>query len=407
MKLLSELVEFCEKGANLQKDLKGDVLFIPSGAVFPESIKSNKCYKILLSTTKLKEEYYLKKDDVLFNTGGVGTLGRVGFFNLDDKAVCDPFVLMIRGKKNVLHNRYLFYQLQTPRIKDLIFKNTVGSTGITAIKKTDILSFPIILPPYEEQQRIATILDKAQNVVQKQKARIEKYDVLAQSVFTEMFGDPIMNEKGFVKDEFNQGLNKIESGWSPVCLETKRTEDDQWAVIKLGAISTRKFIAAENKLLPSILVPRSNIEIKKGDILFTRKNTYELVGAAVYVSIETQRLIMPDTVFRFDLKHSKLNPVFLTYLFNHYKFRKVIQSLASGSSGSMPNISKEKLGELEIIYPNIDKQEKFEKILEVISIQILKTERSLIDSLNLFNNILQKTFKSNLVSQNEMEVMSK
>ncbi len=388
MKLLRELVEFCEKGANLQKDLKGDVLFIPSGAVFPESIKTEKCYKILLSTTKLKEEYYLKKDDVLFNTGGVGTLGRVGFFNLDDKAVCDPFVLMIRGKKNVLYNRYLFYQLQTPRIKDLIFKNTVGSTGITAIKKSDILSFPIILPPYEEQKRIAAILDKAQSVVQNQKARIEKYDALAQSVFTEMFGDPEKNPKNLDYVTLKELCLDIVD--CPHSTPKHSEVPTKYPSIRTTEISDgtlvwnrMKYVTEEGyKERTKRLIPQS------GDIIYGREGTF---GDAIVLP-EGITACLGQRVMLFRPNPELTNSIYLwSILRSKYVYRQALKKTAGSPVG---HVNVKDIINFKILFPKKQNQDKYSILTKNILSQKIKAIDNFEKSTLLFNSLLQNNFNN-------------
>ena len=154
-----------------------------------------------------------------------------------------------------------------------------------------------------------------------------------------MFGDPVRNEKGWNLTKFSNVLTKIESGWSPVCENYSRKDENEWAVLKLGAVSYGTYNPKENKKY-EFDIPNSKIdcEVKQGDLLFTRKNTYHMVGKTAFVYETESRLLLPDTVFRLVYNTEKANPLFLFYLLNHNKFSLEIQSLASGTSGSMPNI---------------------------------------------------------------------
>ena len=128
---------FFEKGLNCKKGNQGDILFIPSGAVFPEKIKEDKCHRTF-DAENISKDKLIRKNDILFNSGGVGTLGRVGFYDEDiwsGDAICDPFVFIIRSNDKKLYSKYLFYYFQTDQVKRNIVKYTVGSTGITSIRK--------------------------------------------------------------------------------------------------------------------------------------------------------------------------------------------------------------------------------------------------------------------------------
>ena len=98
-------------------------------------------------------------------------------------------------------------------------------------------------------------------------------------------------------------------------------------------------------------------EVKNGDLLFTRKNTPELVGMATYVKETPKKLMMPDLIFRL-VPNEKMNPVFLWQLINCKEFRPVIKRISGGSAKSMSNISKERLGKIKVICPPKQLQEK-------------------------------------------------
>ena len=55
----------------------------------------------------------------------------------------------------------------------------------------------IPVPPLSEQQRIVSELDLLSGIIEKKKAQLKEYDQLAQSIFYDMFGDPVTNEKGW------------------------------------------------------------------------------------------------------------------------------------------------------------------------------------------------------------------
>ncbi len=291
-----------------------------------------------------------------------------------------------------VHIKYLFYVLKIRGFSDIISGSAQPQITREGLEKVEIP-----LPPLPIQEKIAAILDKADELRRKDKDLQAKYDELAQAIFIDMFGDPVRNEKGWEVKKIISLLTSIENGWSPVCDNNSRSNQTEWAVLKLGAISYGEYKEFENKIFNGNL-PFSKIsnEVQKGDLLFVRKNTYDLVGKTVYISDTAPKLLIPDTIFRLRYIREIVNPVFLAFLINNKKVLKGIQSYASGTSGSMPNISKSKLLDFSLVVPPLHLQEAFAKKIELIN--QLKAQINAEKSEELFQSLLQKAFKGELVS---------
>lgn len=315
--------------------------------------------------------------------------------NEDENIIVSTGFLVLRPKSNA-DCKYLFHLLKSSNFQSDKDKLCTGATQ-RAINNSNFEKLEIPLPPLATQQRIATILDQADTIIQNNRAIVQKYDALTQSLFLDMFGNPVKNEKGWNLTKFSNVLTKIESGWSPVCENYSRRDENEWAVLKLGAVSYGTYNPKENKKY-EFDIPNSKIdcEVKQGDLLFTRKNTYHMVGKTAFVYETESRLLLPDTVFRLVYNTEKANPLFLFYLLNHNKFSLEIQSLASGTSGSMPNISKAKLLAKELICPSVELQNEFAERVAVIEAQKQQAQLELAKSEELFQSLLQRAFKGEL-----------
>lgn len=270
----------------------------------------------------------------------------------------------------------------------------VGGSLLRARPKA-VEKLKIPLPPLSEQKRIAAILDKADAIRQKRRQSLELCDQFIRSVFLDMFGDPVTNPKGWKVVELGQYLSCIDSGWSPKC-DDKWTEENQWGVLELGGVTSGEYLPEKAKPLPKALKPKPHIEVKMGDVLFSRKNTRDLVAACVYVAATPKRIMLPDTIFRPQSNKDHLLNEYLWGLLSAKNFRRNVQALASGSAGSMPNISKAKLLHLKIPLPPIQFQEKFAKILLTKNSVKCKIKNSTFDSENLFNAVVQCAFSGKL-----------
>lgn len=179
-----------------------------------------------------------------------------------------------------------------------------------------------------------------------------------------MFGNPVFNPMKWETEELSKLLVSIENGKSFVC-ENYARESFYPAILKLSAVTYGVYNSFENKALIDKESFVENVEVKKGDLLFTRKNTPELVGMSAYVYETTPNLMMPDLIFRLNT-NERCNKIYLWKLINHDMFREKIKALSNGSAKSMSNISKERLMNLKIPVPPIELQNQFANFVEQV-----------------------------------------
>lgn len=274
--------------------------------------------------------------------------------------------------------------------------DVASGANYPAVSDAKVKASTIPLPPLVEQKRIAAILDEADALRAKRREALAQLDTFLQSTFVDMFGDPITNPMGWEVDKLGTWLENIDSGWSPKCLEGKAGESD-WGVLKLGAVTWCEFDDGEQKALPPEIKPKPELEVRKGDLLFARKNTYNLVAAAAYVHNTRPKLMLPDLIFRLRLTPSApVHPLFLWQLMVEPHQRRKIQNLAGGAAGSMPNISKAKLKAVELICPPLELQRRFATIIESVEQQKARM-RSHLDELDaLFASLQHRAFNGEL-----------
>jgi type I restriction enzyme, S subunit len=302
---------------------------------------------------------------------------------------------VLRPKQN-LDGAYLFHLLRAPFIRKAGEMKMKGAAGQRRVPADFFAQLQIPLPPLAEQKRIAAILDAADTLRAKRREAIAQLDSFLQSTFVDMFGDPVRNEKGWEVKKLEDWLENIDSGWSPKCLERK-ANNDEWGVLKLGAVTWCEFDENEQKALPLDLKPRSELEVKRGDLLFTRKNTYDLIAAVVYVHNVRPYLMLSDLIFRLRLKHDiNIEPMFLWKLLIEQNQRQTIQKLAGGAAASMPNISKAKLKSVILIHPPLPLQHKFATIVESVERQKARMQAHLAELDALFASLQARAFNGEL-----------
>ena len=141
------------------------------------------------------EAYKIFEGDILMSlTGNVGRVGRFPKELLP--AYINQRVCRVMPKNEKLDTNFLFHFLNSDVFENEAIKNSAGAAQLNLSTKW-LGDFEIPLPPLATQQRIAAILDQADAIIQNNRAIVQKYDALTQSLFLDMFGDPVKNEKGW------------------------------------------------------------------------------------------------------------------------------------------------------------------------------------------------------------------
>lgn len=150
----------------------------------------------------------------------------------------------------------------------------------------------------------------------------------------------------------------LENGWSPKCHPRPAT-DQEWGVLKLGAVSFGVFNPTENKALPTTLKPRPDCEIKAGDMLISRANITRLVGACALVEETPPRLLLCDKIFRAIWRTPEtIDKQFLAKVLKIPHVRWQIENKVTGGSPTMKNITKPNLLSLEFPLPPLAVQRR-------------------------------------------------
>lgn len=187
----------------------------------------------------------------------------------------------------------------------------------------------IPLPPLNEQKRIAEILGGVALTVELVSKQIDAID---RCLKAELWDSTDEGELVPV----SHYIHKITSGKS---LKEGDFGDYQNAVLKISAVTSGYFDETEIKPLPNSYVPPVSHRANVGDILFSRANTTELVGASAIVETSESNLFLPDKLWKLHLKDG-VNEYFFWHLLQTKSIRSSISKASSGSGGSMKNISQ-------------------------------------------------------------------
>ena len=339
------------------------------------------------SYLKTKSGFKVEKGDVLIALSGA-TTGKYGIYTGDEPSLLNQRIGLLKSDASEqMTDKFFYYYLSV--LKSEILRNA-GGAAQPNISTKSISEFKIPLPPLDQQKKIAAILDAADAYRQKTKALIEKYDALTQSLFLDMFGDPVTNPKGWEIVTIRDIITEAKYGTS-----SKADENGIYSYLRMNNITYKGHMDYSN--LKYINVPDDQIhkyETKKGDILFNRTNSKELVGKTGIIATD-DKMILAGYLIRLRMKEA-YNPYFLWSHLNS-KWAKITLKNMCKSIVGMANINAQELQNIKVVDPPMDLQNQFADSVQAIEAQKVQAEASLAQADHLFNSLLQRAFKGELV----------
>jgi type I restriction enzyme S subunit len=257
--------------------------------------------------------------------------------------------------------KYLFYKMQTISIDTALHKRYW-------ISKYSQIQIP--LPPLPQQQKIANILDAADALRQNYKALIAKYDELKQSLFLDMFGDPVSNPMGWGEKSLNELCSKITDGTHDTPL--RLTEGIKFITGKhirpfVIDYDNSDYVTEE---VHNEIYRRCNPEY--GDILYTNIGVNFATAAMNIVDYEFS---MKNVAL---LKYNRgfLNGRFLESILNNEFFKDRLKR-ALGIGGAQQFLSLSNIKSINVLCPPIELQNQFAERVAVIEEQKAIAQKSL------------------------------
>lgn len=379
--LVNELIDY---NVEIMKKVKvQDILKVKTGKYDANHASHNGKFKFFTCALEpFWADTFSFDDEVLILPGNGANVGEVLYYNGKLEAYQRTYILH-KIQANV---RYLFYYFKKYWIRQ-ITKKQVGS-ATNYIKMDDIMSFEILLPDLATQQKIAKILDKANELSQYNKQLIEKYDALMQSLFLDMFGDPVRNEKGWKKLELKK-FGKIITGNTP-----PRNDDENYSSNFIEWLKTDNI----NDKYVNVTQAKEYLS-EKG---FSKARFVEngaLLVACIAGSIESiGRASLTDRKVSFNQQINAIQPfddVNPKYLYNLFKIsKKHIQNHASNGMKRM--LTKGEFEKILMIKPTLELQNQFAERVQLIATQKQQAQEALVKSEDLFQSLLQRAFKGEL-----------
>ena len=268
----------------------------------------------------------------------------------------------LNANKEYLLPKYLFYFCL-----DYNFERHNKAVTIPSLTKADLLKIQIPLPPKPTQLSIVSELDKINELIRLKKEQLKDYDNLAQSIFYEMFGDPVENDKGWEVKKLGEVCDIFAGGDKPKDIKTTKDNEYIYPVIANG-------------------------EGKKGILGYSKK--CRVIKNAVTIgargaSIGNCRIVKdgftPAIRLLTLIPSEKLDCPFLFYIVKGLDYK---QNGAGQAQLTVPNIKNER-----IILPPFPLQHLFAQRIEQIERQKSAVQKSITDLEALLASRMQYWFE--------------
>lgn len=297
--------------------------------------------------------------------------------------------LVLSGNPEKVDSDYFYHLLGSDLLKRRFSALAAGAV-VKNLNIDLVKGVEIPLPPLPEQKRIAAILDKADAIRRKRQQAIQLADDFLRAVFLDMFGDPVTNPKGFPVGTIRDLVDTANYGSSAKASET----EGEFPMLRMGNItysgaidfSGLKYVDLSKNEQPKYLVG-------KGDLLFNRTNSKELVGkTAVYDRDDVAAIAGYLVRVRMN---EKGNSYYVSGYLNSTHGKSTLQSMCKSIVG-MANINAQEMQNIQILLPPIEIQNKYAAIFQATKQRLRSQSQSEGNLADLFSALSQKAFRGEL-----------
>ena len=351
-------------------------------------------YKNVVTRTIIKkniDEKYLRPGDVIIEKSGGSDkqpVGRVVYFNGPEKTyLFNNFTGLLRVKDQTLwFPKYIFYSLygNYRRGGTRAFENK--TTGLHNLKVDDYVSrYEITELDHKKQIEVCEYLDKIYKVIKLREEELQKLDDLIKARFVERFGDPILNPKGWEMVAVGDIVTDVRYGTSKPAVE-----GGKYPYLRMNNLTSDGHL--DLKDLKYIDISDDEIEkcvVRKGDVLFNRTNSIELVGKTAVFDLP-EDMVIAGYIIRVRLNEKLLPEIFSQYM-NLEAIKSILRGMAKGAV-NQANINAQELQSIKVYIPSMELQNQFVEMKEQVDKSKVKVQKALDETQKLFDSLMQQYF---------------
>ena len=328
------------------------------------------------------QRYMLKENDLLVSL--TGNVGRVGLLQRELlPAALNQRVACLRLKGNSTDLRYLFHLMNSNLFENECIVNSQGIAQKNMSTKW-LSDYKLPVPPIDDQQRIVAELDCLNEMIAVKQEQLKEFDKLAQSIFYDMFGRGTSQQQwehttiGSISEEIKYGTS------SPA------TPNGRYKYLRMNNMTNDGYLDLSD--LKYIDVDANDYEkyvVRRGDVLFNRTNSRELVGKTVLFDFD-EEMIIAGYIIRVRLK-PMANPCFVVRYMNLPEQKEYLRGLCRGAIGQA-NINAKELQAIPIPLPPLSLQQQFADKISAIEAQKELVKQNIAETQHLLDYTMDKYF---------------
>lgn len=316
-------------------------------------------------TKKNIADKFLRKGDIIIEKSGGSDkfpVGRVIYFDGEEKTyLFNNFTGLLRVKnQDDWYPKYVFYSLYAnyKRGGTRAFENK--TTGLHNLKTDDYVSrYEVAEIDKTEQILICEKLNKLYEIIKLRRQELQLLDELIKARFVELFGDPIKNPKGWEVVTIGDIVTEVRYGTSKPAVE-----GGKYPYLRMNNLTVDGHLDLND--LKYIDIPDDEIEkcvVRKGDVLFNRTNSIELVGKTAVFDLP-EDMVIAGYIIRVRLNERLLPEIFSQYM-NLEALKDILRAMAKGAV-NQANINAQELQSIKVYVPDMEVQKQFIKMKEQV-----------------------------------------
>ena len=272
------------------------------------------------------------------------------------KALLNQHIFKVVFDKVEIDKFYFMYAVEYNL--DKMSLKTHGAT-MKHITKKDFDNVVIPYPDLDYQKDISYRLTSLKRIIEKYQEQLDLLDELIKARFVEMFGDPIENQKDWEVVKIRDIVTDVRYGTSKPAVEGGR-----YPYLRMNNLTVDGDLDLND--LKYIDIPDNEIEkcvVRKGDILFNRTNSIDLIGKTAVFNL-LDDMVIAGYIIRIRLNNQILPDVFSQYM-NLEAMKKVLRGMAKGAV-NQANINAQELQSIKVYIPNMELQKQYVEFKEEI-----------------------------------------
>ena len=323
-------------------------------------------------------DYYVQPKDYIGIIKDGSGVGRVNVYP-KESSLLGTLQYIIPTDNMDLH--YTAYALQSMHLAKY-----ASGAAIPHIYFKDYGKEKIGVPSLVKQKEIAEELDKINELIEVKRSQLADLDLLAQSLFYEMFGEPFLNPMGWEVKAFGDLTVSINYGTS-----LPATEGGQYPYLRMNNLTDNGYLDLSN--LKYIDISDEDLEkclVKDGDILFNRTNSREKVGKTALYDRE-DNMVIAGYIIRVRTNRNFLNPIFAVRYMNMPELKNPSRKICRGAV-NQANINSKEMAAIPFLVPPIELQNQFATKIKKIEAQKESIESSITDLQTLLASRMDNWF---------------